>query len=47
MDGDADEDEEMPVGRLKIPYGPFLALGAFEFLFFGDYLVDKYVSLFF
>lgn len=30
----------------KIPFGPFLALGAIEFLFFGNTIVDWYLSLF-
>jgi leader peptidase (prepilin peptidase)/N-methyltransferase len=31
---------------VKVPFGPFLALGALEFLFFGDRLVDWYFALF-
>ncbi len=44
-DGNDDDDESF--GKLKVPYGPFLALGALEFLFFGDYLVERYVEFFF
>jgi leader peptidase (prepilin peptidase)/N-methyltransferase len=29
-----------------LPFGPFLALAALEFLFFGDRLIDAYLSLF-
>lgn len=40
LDGDAD-----PMRR-AIPFGPFLALGALEFLFFGERLIEAYLSLF-
>lgn len=43
-DEDASEDGS-ELGRLKIPYGPFLALGALEFLFFGHLVMDWYGSL--
>ncbi len=52
---DEDEEEEgqqaasgadAPRGQLKVPFGPFLALGAIEFLFFGEKLVELYLSLF-
>ena len=49
-DEDEDDDEEPApehVGHLKVPYGPFLALGALEFLFFGDFIVDRYLGLFY
>jgi len=41
-------DEPPPdhVGHMKVPYGPFLALGALEFLFFGDWIIDQYLGLF-
>ena len=32
--------------RRAIPFGPFLALAALEFLFFGDRLIDLYLDLF-
>ncbi|MCB9592176.1 MAG: prepilin peptidase [Sandaracinaceae bacterium] len=32
--------------RRAIPFGPFLALGALEFLFFGDRLIEAYLDLF-
>lgn len=32
--------------RRAIPFGPFLALAALEFLFFGDPLIDAYLRLF-
>ena len=34
------------MGHLKVPYGPFLALGALEFLFFGDRVIAWYLTLF-
>lgn len=47
-DAEVDADSEPPpawFGHLKIPFGPFLALGAFEFLFFGDTLVPAWIAL--
>lgn len=44
----AAEDSEPPpawFGHLKLPFGPFLALGALEHLFFGDYLVSRWMDL--
>ena len=41
---DAEEDDGRP--PLRMPFGPFLALGAAEFLFFGDALIDAYLGLF-
>jgi leader peptidase (prepilin peptidase) / N-methyltransferase len=44
-----DEDDEPDPqywGHLKLPFGPFLALGALEFLFFGDYLIEVWFGLF-
>lgn len=41
-----DEAAELDDGRLKIPFGPFLALGALEFLFFGDRIVAWYAGFF-
>jgi len=49
---DAAEDQppsEPPaawVGHMKLPFGPFLALGALEYLFFGDSLFDAWLGLF-
>jgi prepilin signal peptidase PulO-like enzyme (type II secretory pathway) len=31
---------------MMIPFGPFLALGALEFLFFGERLIDAYFGMF-
>lgn len=45
-DEETDPDEEAHDGKLRIPFGPFLALGALEFLFFGDRFVAWYGSLF-
>jgi prepilin signal peptidase PulO-like enzyme (type II secretory pathway) len=33
-------------GHMKLPFGPFLALGAIEFLFFGEQAIDAWASLF-
>jgi leader peptidase (prepilin peptidase)/N-methyltransferase len=33
------------VGHLKLPFGPFLALGALEYLFFGDVLISAWLGL--
>ena len=30
---------------MKLPFGPFLALGALEYLFFGDVAVDAWFRL--
>jgi len=43
---DDEDDEERDDGPLKIPFGPFLALGALEFLFFGDLLIERYLAFF-
>jgi hypothetical protein len=43
------EDSELPpawVGHRKLPFGPFLALGALEYLFFGPPLVALWLDLF-
>ncbi len=42
-----DEDDDPPptrLGHLKLPFGPFLALGALEHFFFGDILIDHWLS---
>lgn len=49
--GEADgalEDGEPPPdywGHMKLPFGPFLALGALEYLFFGDAALDAWFRL--
>ncbi len=40
------DPEEQRAMRRAIPFGPFLALGALEFLFFGDAIVERYLRLF-
>lgn len=40
------DPEDERAMRRAIPFGPFIALGALEFLFFGDRLVDAYLGLF-
>lgn len=43
--GAQDENEEEAEGGLgRIPFGPFLALGALEFLFFGRQITDAYLA---
>jgi leader peptidase (prepilin peptidase)/N-methyltransferase len=32
-------------GHIRIPFGPFLALSAIEYLFFGDQLVSAYLAM--
>lgn len=43
----ADEENESPdhFGHIKLPFGPFLALGALEYLFFGPPLVEWWFNL--
>ncbi|MBN1653396.1 MAG: prepilin peptidase [Deltaproteobacteria bacterium] len=43
----AGEPQPRYIGHLKIPFGPFLALSALEFLFFGQWLLDCYFGLFY
>lgn len=38
--------EDDGLGRRKIPFGPFLALAALEFLFFGEPLIELYLGFF-
>jgi len=43
--GDGDGDgEPTSTGKLKVPFGPFLAIGAIEFFFFGERLVAAYLE---
>lgn len=39
-------EEDASALRRPIPFGPFLALAALEFLFFGEPLIDLYLQLF-
>jgi len=43
----AEDDEPPPtwIGHHKLPFGPFLALGALEHLFFGTALTDAWLQL--
>jgi leader peptidase (prepilin peptidase) / N-methyltransferase len=45
-DDEYDDDDPAPVywGHLKLPFGPFLALGALEFLFYGDAVLELWSS---
>lgn len=42
----ADQVASENIGQLKVPFGPFLALGALEFLFFGEWILAAYGGLF-
>ena len=44
---DQDDAEPAPQywGHFKLPFGPFLALGALEYLFFGDRAVEIWLHL--
>lgn len=45
-DGDYEDDPPPEYwGHAKIPFGPFLALGALECLFFGDVAIDAWFAL--
>lgn len=43
----SEDDEPAPQywGHFKLPFGPFLALGAIEYLFFGDVAVDAWFRM--
>lgn len=43
-DNDVTEPPPRHVRHLKIPFGPFLAIGAIEYLFFGEQVVSVYLS---
>jgi len=51
-DEEVDEDDEQPseeppaLGARKLPFGPFLALAALEWLFFGPRILDWYLGMF-
>lgn len=50
QDEELDEHGDAPpryFGHLKVPYGPFLSLGALEFLFFGEWIIEWYFEMFF
>jgi leader peptidase (prepilin peptidase)/N-methyltransferase len=40
-----EEPEPSRVGLLKLPFGPFLALGALEYLLAGDAILSWYFGL--
>jgi leader peptidase (prepilin peptidase)/N-methyltransferase len=44
---ESEDDEPAPQywGHFKLPFGPFLALGALEYLFFGDVAVDAWFRM--
>jgi leader peptidase (prepilin peptidase) / N-methyltransferase len=41
---DDDETSKTPFRWAKVPFGPFLALGAIEYYFFGDVLLSAYTG---
>lgn len=43
---EAEEEEPAPIGPRKLPFGPFLALAALEWLFFGPAILDWYLGMF-
>jgi leader peptidase (prepilin peptidase)/N-methyltransferase len=45
-EGDELDDEPPPrwIGHMKLPFGPFLALGALEHLFFGDVITAAWLD---
>jgi leader peptidase (prepilin peptidase) / N-methyltransferase len=49
LPGDQDPAAEIAapasIGQLKLPFGPFLALAALEYLFFGDALTQLWLAL--
>ncbi len=44
-ESEAEESENEGPLKAAIPFGPFLALGALEFLFFGDRLMEAYFGI--
>jgi leader peptidase (prepilin peptidase) / N-methyltransferase len=42
----APDEADGPISRMKLPFGPLLALGALQYLFFGERLVAAYLGLF-
>jgi leader peptidase (prepilin peptidase)/N-methyltransferase len=40
----AEAQEPVSAGRMKVPFGPFLAIGAIEFFFFGERIVSAYLG---
>ena len=42
---DAEGEDASRVGLLKLPFGPFLALGALEYLLAGDAILSWYFGL--
>ena len=45
IEGNAAEPPPARTGHLKVPFGPFLALGAVEYLFFGESFLDWYFAV--
>jgi leader peptidase (prepilin peptidase)/N-methyltransferase len=47
QDGEEQDSEPPPrwAGHLKLPFGPFLALGALEYLYFGEQLTETWLRL--
>ncbi|MDJ0762415.1 MAG: prepilin peptidase [Myxococcota bacterium] len=43
-DGDDATEVDSRFRKARVPFGPFLALGAIEYFFFGDYLIQQYTA---
>jgi leader peptidase (prepilin peptidase) / N-methyltransferase len=43
---DGTPGQEGPMAHMKLPFGPLLALGALQYLFFGEVLIGVYLGLF-
>jgi hypothetical protein len=41
-EGDAPPEH---LGHMKVKFGPFLAIAALEYLFFGEWLIEAYLGL--
>ncbi|MBN2718596.1 MAG: prepilin peptidase [Deltaproteobacteria bacterium] len=46
LEEDEDYEPDERFGKARVPFGPFLSLGALEYVFIGDYLLHKYALAF-
>jgi leader peptidase (prepilin peptidase)/N-methyltransferase len=44
-DGNLDETPDSRMLKARVPFGPFLVLGAIEYLFIGDWILTQYTNL--
>ncbi len=42
LEGDEDFEPDDRLGKARVPFGPFLSLGAVEYVFFGERLLHQY-----